>query len=211
MFLKSIKGYVGDLLIRLLSYYIPTIVAAIPSPALAAAAKAALTRVLEMIKAVTDENPDDAAQLQAIVQRFVSEDAVPLADGVIDEKLLLIQNEKARRGLSLLSVPVVSTMRLLSDEDPDNAKQAELVLDTFILDPAVQDFALQDILVPIIEARVPNPMLRAIILETLIAGLKEGAEELAEIDVFDTEAVIETIEVAKLKADAQAPALKLAA
>ena len=156
-----------------------------------------------MIKTVTDENPEDGQQLQAIIGKFVSEDAVPLADGVIDEKLALIQNERARRRLSLLAVPVVGTMRLLTDEDPDNAAQAEKLLDAFILDSAAQDFVLQDFLVPIIEKRVPNPMLRAIIMETLVAGIKEGAEDLAAVDVFDTDAVIETIEGAKAKADAQ--------
>ncbi|MCP9237168.1 hypothetical protein [Lewinella sp. JB7] len=198
---SSIIKWGGGLLGKLLKAYTPALLALIVSPSLKIAVSALLLRVQELIAAMTDEDPNDAEQAERIARRFVSEDAVPIADGVIDEKLLLIPNLRARRGLTLLAVPVVDTMRLLTDDEPDNAAQAEVVLDTFILNPAVQDFAMTELLVPIIEKRVPNPMLRALIMEALETGIREGAIDLAEADVFDPEAVITTIEQSKIKAE----------
>ncbi len=201
---SNILQWGGKLLGKLLKSYTPVLLALIASPALKTAVAALLLRVQEIIAAMTDADPNDAAQVESIARRFVSEDAVPIADSVIDEKLLLIQNPRARRGLTLLAVPVVETMRLITDEDPDNAGQAELVLDTFLLNPSVQDFAMTEMLIPIIEKRVPNAMLRALILEALETGIREGAEDLADMDVFDTEAVITTITQSKIKAEAEA-------
>ena len=92
-------------------------------------------------------------------------------------------------------------MRLLSDDDPNNAAQAEKVFDAFLLEPANQNFVLSDLLIPVIEQRIKDPMLRAIVLETLQAGLKEGATELAEVQVFGNQAVVLELEAAKVKAE----------
>ena len=202
----SILNWGGKLLIKLLRVYTPALLALIPSPALAAAVAKLFARVEEIIAALTDEDPNDAEQVGKVLRRFVSEDAVPIADGVIEEKLLLITNDRARRGLTLFSAPVMDTLRLLTDEDPDNAAQAEVVFDTFVLDRANQDFLIADLLVPVLEQRITNPMLRAILMETLESGLRQGATDLAEIDVFTSEATIKAIEDAKIKADAEAKA-----
>lgn len=188
---------------KLLKAYTPALVAQIPSPALAAAALAAFNRVEQMIEAVTDENPEDGKQLEAIVRQFVSEDAVPIADGVIEERLALITNDRARNGLTLLSVPVVDTMRLLTDENPDNALQAEDVLDTFLRNPAVQDFAVEDLMVPILRKRITNPFLLALALEAIETGIREGADDLADVDVFVRDRTLEVIVAAKDQANAE--------
>lgn len=203
-FLDRIKLYVGQLLVQLLKDFTPSLIAEVQSPALAGGVERLLGRTEEVIRAITDENPENREQLEAILSRFLGEDVVSTFDGFSDELLLKIQNERVRRGLGLLSVPVVDALRLLTDENPDNAAQAEVVLDTFLENPEVQNFVTTDLAVPVMEKLIPNPIIRGFILQGMVIGIQQGLEELADADVFDRSKVIEELKAAKEKAAQEA-------
>lgn len=201
---RLIPSWAGKIIVRALEIYAPRVVSLIPSPALQAGVAALFSRVTQIITAISDADPQNAEQVQEVIGRFVSEDAIPLADGVIDERIARIQNERVRHGLTLLADPVVDTMRLLADDNPDNAAQAEDVLDRFILNPVAQEFIVTDLTVPILEKLIKEPFLLAVVLEALEQGIEQGAIELAEIDVFNRERTLGVIVEAKERALAAA-------
>lgn len=201
---RLIPSWAGKIIVRALDIYAPRVVALIPSPALQAGLQALFLRVSQIITAISDADPQNAEQVQAVISRFISEDAIPLADGVIDERIARIENEKVRHGLTLLAEPVVDTMRLLADDNPDNAAQAEEVLDRFILNPAAQEFVVSGLTVPILEKVIKEPFLLAVVLEALEQGIAQGAIELADIDVFNRERTVAVIVEAKERALAAA-------
>jgi hypothetical protein len=181
---RLIPGFAGSLIARALDIYVPRIVSFIPSPAIQALAMAMLFGCRDLVRAISDGDPENKKQVEAIIRTFFRIDAHPLAANVLREKIATIANPRLQRGLSLLSVPVLGGAELLTDEDPDNATQAEDVLDTFILNPEAQEFILNDLTVPVLENVVKDPLILSFILEALEKGLQEGAEELADIDVF---------------------------
>jgi len=200
---RLIPSWAGSLISGLLAIYAPRLLDAIQSVAIKSALTSILGRAREAIKAVSDSNPQNVEQLEAILKDFIGQDIVPLADGVITEKIALIGNERVRRGLSILSVPVIDSLRLLTDENPNNAQQAEEVFDGFVLDPVTQEFIIIDLLTPVLEARIPDPLLRSFILEALSTGIREGAEALADQDLFNAPRVLEAIKVAEKRAKVQ--------
>lgn len=201
---RLIPSWAGKIIVRALEIYAPRVVSLIPSPALQAGTAALFTRVNQIILALSDADPENGDQVQAVIGQFVSEDAIPLADGVIDERIARIENERVRHGLTLLADPVVDTMRLLADDNPDNAAQAEEVLDRFILNPVAQEFVVTDLTVPILEKVIKEPFLLAVVLEALEQGIEQGAIELAEIDVFNRQRTAAVIAEAKERALAAA-------
>lgn len=204
---RLIPSWAASIIVGLLSLYVPRLLDAIQSGALRTAATSLLNRAKEMIKAISDADPENEAQLNAIVRNFLSQDAVPLAEGVVTEKIALIGNERVRRGLTILSRPVVDSMRILTDENPDNAAQAEVVLDDFLLNPEAQEFIIADLVMPILEKRIPDPLIRSFLLEALATGIREGAEALAEQDTFNTNRVLDVINVAEKKAKLESKVL----
>lgn len=201
---RLIPSWAGNIIVRALEIYAPRVVSLIPSPALQAGTAALFARVNQIILALSDADPENGEQVQAVIGKFVSEDAIPLADGVIDERIARIENERVRHGLTLLADPVVDTMRLLADDNPDNAAQAEEVLDRFILNPVAQEFVVTDLTVPILEKVIKEPFLLAVVLEALEQGIEQGAIELAEIDVFNRQRTAAVIAEAKERALAAA-------
>jgi len=197
---RLIPSWAGAIISRGLLIYIPRLTGLISSPTLRAAVNALLTRTAELVKAVSDGNPENAEQTEAIVRGFVSEDAIPLVDGYVDEQVARINNERVRLGLGLLSVPLVDALRILSDDNPRNAEQAEDVLDTFILNPDAQSFILKDLMIPVLGKVIKEPVLLDFILDSLADALAEGAIDLAEIEVFDRAGVIQELAAAKTAA-----------
>ncbi len=124
-------------------------------------------------------------QIQNVLAGLINQYGVPFVTAFVNQKIGEINNERTRQGLTLLSAPFLEAADFLTDEDPDNAAQAEAVLDAWLRNPKVQEFLLTELLVPLIEQTVQNAMLRALIVQTLIQGIETGAEELAQVDVFD--------------------------
>lgn len=207
-FFDRIKVYVGALLISLLGEYRPALLAEVESPALAGGVDRLFLRTEEVIKAITDENPDNKEQLEAILRRFVGEDVISALDGLTEEQLLKLQNLRVRRGLTLLSVPVLDALRLLTDEDPDNAAQAETVLDTFLTNPDAQNFIISDLTLPALEKLIPNALIRGFVFQGIEIGIREGLHELADKDTFDRAELLEEVKAAHSRAEAEVDAGK---
>jgi hypothetical protein len=181
---RLIPGFVGGLIARALNIYIPNIVSFIPSPALQQFGTKMLEGLRDLVRAVSDNDPANRLQAETIFKVFFRRDAIPLLTSVVRERIETITNPRLQRGLSLLSVPVLAGAELLTDDDLDNDAQAEDVLDTFILNPEAQEFILNDLTVPVLENVVKDQLILSFILEALEKGLQEGAQELANIDVF---------------------------
>ena len=123
--------------------------------------------------------------METIIRTFFRIDVIPLATSIVRERIDNIGNERVRRGLTLLAAPVLGGVEILTDEDPDNASQAENILDTFILDPETQEFVIAELAVPVLENVIKDPLILSFVLEALEQGVEQGAIELAGIEVFN--------------------------
>ncbi|MEM9929332.1 MAG: hypothetical protein AAF840_05910 [Bacteroidota bacterium] len=201
---RIIPGFAGTLIARALEIYAPRIVAIIPSPAVQALLMSLLMATRDLVKAISDSNPENRLQVETIIRAFFRVDAIPLATGIVWERINTIGNERVRKGLSLLAAPVLGGVEILTDEDPDNATQAETILDDFILNPETQEFVVTELTVPVLERVIKDPLILSFVLEALEQGVAQGAIELAEIEVFNRQRTVAALTAAKERAIASA-------
>lgn len=197
---RLIPGFAGSLIARALDIYAPRLASYITSPALQALVLALLTSTRDLVKAISDNNPENRLQVTEIIRVFFNVQAIPLAAAVVREKITTITAPRLRRGLTLLSVPVLGAAELLTDDDPNNEAQAEAVLDTFILDPEVQEYIVTDLAVPVLEKVIKDPFILSFVLEAIEKGIEEGAGELADIEVFNRQRTAGLVAEAKERA-----------
>lgn len=197
---RIIPGFAGGLIARAIDIYSDRIAAFVPSPALQALVMGLLLACRDLVKAISDSNPDNSGQTNAIIRTFFSVQAIPLAANVLREKIATITNLRLQRGLSLLSVPVLGAAELLTDEDPDNAAQAEVVFDEFVLNPDVQEYVITDLTVPVLENVIKDPLILSFVLQALEEGVAAGAVELANLEVFNRDRTVELVAAARERA-----------
>lgn len=199
---RFIPGWAGSILSRALLIYGPRLAQLVPGKPLNQVVEAAVPATANLISAVSDNDPNNAEQAKVIALEFVRNHAVPLAVETVNARVAAITDDRLRNGLAILATPVGRTLVALTDEDPDNATQLETVVDDFITNEGAQEFILNDLTLPVLEKVIKEPILRAFIIETISTGLKEGAEELAEIEIFNRKQVIENFDakVAELNA-----------
>lgn len=193
---RIIPSWLAPILISALNIYVPSLLAQVASESLRAALGSIFQRVINIINAVSDADPNNSAQIEAEAKKFISEDAVPLASDIIDEKIAQIENERARLGFGLLAVPIVDFARIATDDNPNNGAQAEAIFDDFITNPQVHEFIIGDLIDPILAQRITDPILRSFVLQALSTGLKEGADKLAAGDTFNVGDVTNKLDAA---------------
>lgn len=80
--------------------------------------------MLGLVTALSDADPDDSKQIQAITNRFFTDS--PFAKGsraIIDTNIAKLQNENVRTIFSALTNQAYMTADLLTDENEDNSEQ----------------------------------------------------------------------------------------
>lgn len=84
---------------------------------------------LELVRALSDSDPNDNDQIQGIVNRMVREgDFYQGTKGTIVANLAKIENDKVRTILMNLLNPAYSVADILTDDDPANGDQLRNVL-----------------------------------------------------------------------------------
>lgn len=168
----TIKKWVGKLILGFIAGIDAYLVDRINS----AFAKRAIRNLLNPLKsitnALTDENPRDNEQVDAIVRKYLNQEVPVFATGEIAAGLEKIKNEDVKAVLSTLSHPIVDMLRLLSDDNPDNEAQLKQMLGDFVNDKDVQKTAVLHILLPLVNAKVQDgpfkEMLISIINDVLL-------------------------------------------
>lgn len=135
-----------------------------------------LAPVRAIAVALTDENPRNDEQVEAILQDHLNQAVPPFAESEINRLLEKIQNESTRALLQVLSIPGVEMIRLVSDADPNNQAQIESYANEYINREDVQDALLYNWGIPTIEKRVKDPYLRELLIAVL-QGVDESNDE----------------------------------
>ena len=174
----TIKKWVGKLVLGFIAGIDAYLVDRINS----AFAKRAIRNLLNPLKAITnalsDGNPKDDQQVNEIVKTYLNQEVPVFATGEIAAALEKVQNPDVKAVLGTLAHPVVDMIRLLSDENPDNEVQLKQMLADFVGDKDTQKIAILHILLPLVNAKVPDgafkDMLISIINDVLLG--EEGGE-----------------------------------
>jgi hypothetical protein len=175
----TIKKWVGKLVLGFIAGIDVYLVDRIKS----AFAKRSIRNLLNPLKSITtvltDGNPRDEEQVDEIVRTYLNQEVPVFATGEINAALERVQNPDVKAVLGTLATPVVDMIRLLSDDNPDNEAQLKEMLRDFVGDKDTQKIAVVHILLPLVNAKVPDgpfkDMLIQIINDILLG---EDGEEL---------------------------------
>ena len=78
----------------------------------------------KMVKVLSDKDPNNAEQVKQVWLEFLSsEDFSDSIENRILQAIGLIQDEKIRTFISGLVVPIVKTVKALTDDNPNNVEQ----------------------------------------------------------------------------------------
>lgn len=135
--------------------------------------KAAMQLQIQPLKATTlalsDENPLDDEQLAAIWKEHLGTNVTVFAESEIGKLLEKIKDENLKKVLALLSLPVVNSLRLVTDENVHDGEQLEAEIRRFLADETSQRTLVENVLIPYVLVNIKEDGIR----EFVTAILKE--------------------------------------
>jgi hypothetical protein len=137
-----------------------------------------LSPIRNVVRAISDENPENGDQIKEIFRKYANQDVADLAQKNILDVVDKIKGI-ARRPLSYLTVPVVDMLRILTDENPANEKQIEDRWETVLEDESFHEIVLVDLFEPVLERAGVDEEWRAFLVESL----REALSKIGEGDV----------------------------
>lgn len=173
----------------------------IPVPDVRMGAKLLLSPIRNMIKAASDDIPENADQIRAIWRRFINTDFADFGAVQLDKLVAGIKNARLKAILSILVSPSIELTRAMTDENPANDEQAKEILDNFLRNPDTHEVVLQDLLRPILEKTIKDPGTVAFILSLIAEALKKVqdgslSEEQREAIIIKLQSDIKLLEAA---------------
>lgn len=169
--MTKINSWVARLVVAALSSVDAFFISKIKSTIVREGLRKLLQPIKDSAMAFADDNPRNDEQLEAIWKGFAHVELPDYAEGQITSAIAKIKDENVRTVLGTVSNPVVNMLRLVTDDDPNNEEQLKLMLKAFVTDPATQHVAIENILVPLIEAKVKDESLRAWLIDLIRNGL----------------------------------------
>lgn len=169
--MTKINSWVARLVVAALSSVDAFFISKIKSTIVREGLRKLLRPIQDSALAFADDNPRNDEQLEAIWKGFAHVELPDYAEGQITSAIAKIKDENVRTVLGTVSNPVVNMLRLVTDEDPNNEEQLKLMLKAFVTDPETQHVAIENILIPLIEAKVKDETLRAWLIDLIRNGL----------------------------------------
>lgn len=132
-----------------------------------------LSPIRSMINALNDDEPKNDEQVRELWRKFSNTDLADYSETTLQKLIATIKNEHIRPALSTIVVPTVNMLRIVTDENPDNEAQLEMLWMSFLRNPETHDVVLEHLLEPMLSSVIKNPDLVEYILQT-IADILEG-------------------------------------
>jgi hypothetical protein len=169
--MTKINSWVARLVVAALSSVEAFFISKIKSTVVREGLRKLLRPIQDSALAFADDNPRNDEQLEAIWKGFAHIELPDYAEGQIEGAIAKIGDENVRTVLSTLSHPIVNMLRLVTDEDPNNEVQLKIMLKAFVSDPQNQKVLIENVIVPLIEAKVKDESLRAWLIDLIRNGL----------------------------------------
>lgn len=128
--------------------------------------------IRQMVDALADGDPRDAEQVQAIAKKYLNVELSALAGEDLQAAIEKVKDPNVKAVLNALAPEFVGMLQDISDEDPDNAEQLSGRLKAIINSEAKQAILVENIFIPILEAKIKDESLRAFIIEIIRAALR---------------------------------------
>lgn len=110
----------------------------------------------QMVDALSDEDPDNDAQILAIVRRYTNAQLLPKVEATYEEYEARIGDEKLRKVADVASQYVFTMGAIYTDENPDNDAQFRTYTEQFLEDPENQRVLLQEVAFKVIRKYLGN-------------------------------------------------------
>lgn len=107
-------------------------------------------RLRQVVVALNDANPDNKAQVLAIVYQFFNVDFSDFAKQVVSEEIARIDDENVRKIAQYALDRAIDIVKLLTDEDLDNKAQFNAFIDFWGKSETTHDILLYSILEPLL-------------------------------------------------------------
>ena len=135
-----------------------------------------LSRVKQLVEKMTDANPDNAAQLDALWREVVGTDMALSATARIDALVASLDDERLRKTILTLSRPGIDVFGLLSDDNKQDLDQIKERFTAFAANPDTHDLVLYSWIEPTLLAKGVPPFVVGVLLDS-IADAIEGVFE----------------------------------
>lgn len=137
-----------------------------------------LTPLKAILDVLSDDNEADGDQIEEILRKFANGDLANFTEAQVALLIDKLDDASLKIVLNKISVPSFNMLRLLTDDNPDNANQLATMWGAFAKDPATHAVILDHLLEPLLENVIPEASLRAIILDLIAQGLVEATNDL---------------------------------
>lgn len=109
-----------------------------------------LKPIKSIVGAVTDEDPDNKAQILKIVKMYASQDAIPYAHDELIKIINRIGDDKVRSVVQVTSKVPFMIGQIWTDDNPSNLKQTRTYLEQWLEDAENQKVLIDYLVDPLI-------------------------------------------------------------
>lgn len=173
----TISKWIGKLVLGFIAAIDVYLVDRVKSPVAKRSIRSLLNPLKSITNALSDDNPKNDEQVEAIVKLYINQEVPVFASGEIAAALDKIQDENVKAVLNTVAEPVLEMVRLISDDNPNNGAQLKELVDTFVKSKNTQDIAVIHILLPLVEEKVPDGPFKDVLL-TIIKDVLLGNKKM---------------------------------
>ena len=144
-------------------------------------------RVEELVKLLTDSDPKDAEQLDALWKKVVGQDMSQSATLRIAHLASSVEDERLRKTILTLSRPGIDVLGLISDDDKNDVQQVADRFKEFAANPATHDLVLYEWLEPTLLANKVPAFVVGMLLESIADAIDRAFEGGATVKTLSAE------------------------
>ena len=150
------------------------VISKIKNPTLSAAMALQIQPLKATVAALSDENPMDEDQIAEVWKNHLGTNVTAFTESEVGKLLEKVKDENLQKVLALLSIPVVNSLRLVSDDDVHDGDQLEAELKRFLNAEESQRTLVENILIPYVIVKIKEDFIRELVIVALRELLDGG-------------------------------------
>lgn len=132
-----------------------------------------ITRLKEVVSALSDADPENKAQIEAILQKYFNEDVSLFVGEELERQIAKISNRDIQAALHHVALPMSDIIRLLSDNVTDDKAQITELWQNWVKDVNTHEIFLDHVFIHLVKRVFPDESSQAFILDLFAEALKQ--------------------------------------
>lgn len=143
----------------------------IPNLDVREAVNGVIANLKTMINIMADSEGEKDIRIGRLWLDFTNKDLLNFGEAELNKLFLKIEDQKIRSLVMTLAIPVMDTLRVLTDEIKPNEAQIAEVWTGFIKDPVVQVTLVNEVVKPLLDEVIESPTIVNFIVGIITASL----------------------------------------